>query len=161
ANRLESAEELLDELRAAVLVAACSGRLGEDVDAVGKSPSQWPSEWTVTTLGELAVHVTSGSRSWAKYCCDSGASFILAQNLRDDRLSLEGVAHVAPPGGAEANRTKVDLADLLVTITGANVTKTGWVAGAIGEAYVSQHVAVVRLENPDLAPFLYLWLLSP
>jgi type I restriction enzyme S subunit len=158
---LESAEELLDDLRASVLVDACSGKLTFDLSGGRDSESGWPSGWRAATLGELAARVTSGSRGWAKYYAEMGPVFIRAQNLRDDRLSVEGIAHVDPPDGAEAKRTRVEVADLLITITGANVTKTGWVEGEIGEAYVNQHVALVRCRDTSLAPFLYLWLLSP
>jgi type I restriction enzyme S subunit len=49
----------------------------------------------------------------------------------------------------------------LVTITGANVTKSAIVNSDLGEAYVSQHVALVRPVDPLIAEYLYLWLLSP
>jgi type I restriction enzyme S subunit len=49
---------------------------------------------------------------------------------------------------------------LLVTITGANVGKTAIVATSIAEAYVSQHVALIRLNEPSNSRFLHLWLTS-
>ena len=50
--------------------------------------------------------------------------------------------------------------DVLITITGANVTKTGIVSSDFGAAYVSQHVALCR-PSTSLAPaFLYWYLLS-
>ncbi len=39
---------------------------------------------------------------------------------------------------------KIQVGDLLITITGANVTKTAFIGTNIGEAYVSQHVALAR-----------------
>lgn len=48
-----------------------------------------------------------------------------------------------------------------MTITGANVTKSAVVKTDIGEAYVSQHVALVRPVDPAISEYLYLWLVSP
>jgi type I restriction enzyme S subunit len=55
----------------------------------------------------------------------------------------------------------VQKADLLITITGANVTKSAFVDRDIGEAYVNQHVALVRPVLPDLTEYLHLWTISP
>src|SRR5258707_632462 len=57
--------------------------------------------------------------------------------------------------------TRVQVADLLVTVTCANVTKTALEALDLGEAYVSQHVALVRLVDALVAPFVHLWIVSP
>jgi type I restriction enzyme S subunit len=71
------------------------------------------------------------------------------------------MAHVRPPKGSEGERTKVREGDLLVTITGANVTKSAFVDRAIGEAYVNQHVALGRPILPTLTEYLHLWIVSP
>jgi type I restriction enzyme, S subunit len=52
----------------------------------------------------------------------------------------------------------VKLNDVLVTITGANVGKAAYVTHDVGEAYVSQHVALIRLCDPSLAPWVHRWL---
>jgi type I restriction enzyme S subunit len=87
--------------------------------------------------------------------------FIRAQNINTDRLCFDDIAHVLPPDSAEGRRTRVKRGDILITITGANVTKTALVEEEIEESYISQHVALVRLIAPDNAPFLYLWTISP
>jgi type I restriction enzyme S subunit len=48
----------------------------------------------------------------------------------------------------------------LITITGANVGKAAVISEAIDEAYVSQHVALVRLYDKRLVDHLHLWLVS-
>ena len=105
--------------------------------------------------------MTSGSRGWADYYSDQGDIFIRAQNLKHDRLDLGDIAYVRlPEGNTEGVRTRVQLGDVLITITGANVTKTGLVDRELGIAYVSQHVALCRATS-DLQPeFLYWYLLS-
>ena len=121
---------------------------------------QLPTGWATTTLEQLTEFITSGSRGWAKYYSDNGSTFIRAQNLKYDRLDLSDVAYVSIPNGAEGTRTKVCKGDLLVTITGANVTKTGYVKNELEDAYVNQHVALCRLVYPQLIQFVYYFVIS-
>jgi type I restriction enzyme S subunit len=116
--------------------------------------------WTWATLDQLTCFVTSGSRGWAEYYSSTGPIFIRAANLNQDRLDLSDVAHVDVPNGSEGARTAVAKGDVLITITGANVTKTGRVEAELGEAYVSQHVALVRPSLPELSEYLYWWIIS-
>lgn len=116
--------------------------------------------WTYRTLGELTEFITSGSRGWAEYYSDSGSLFIRAQNLNRDYLSLEDIAFVSPPQSAEGRRTQVKYGDLLITITGANTTKAGWVNTILEDAYVSQHVALCRPVSDKLSEFIYRFVIS-
>ncbi len=129
-QRLASVLLILKRFRQSVLAAACSGKLTEDwrqrdvQDEVIAVESSLPNSWSGATLGELATLVTSGSRGWAQHYSDVGPLFIRAQDINTDALVLDEVAHVRPPRGAEGLRTRVAPGDLLVTITGANVTRT-------------------------------------
>lgn len=58
-------------------------------------------------------------------------------------------------------RTQVSMGDLLIVITGAGVTNPARLIGDIGEAYVSQHVGLIRLADNRLRPWLLLWLMAP
>jgi len=120
-----------------------------------------PLEWPIVSLDALTTLVTSGSRGWAAHYSETGPLFIRAQNVNSDRLVLDDIAHVQPPDSAEGRRTQVQFGDLLVTITGANVTKTGVVDRELDEAYVSQHVALVRPIDPELSRYLHFWVISP
>jgi type I restriction enzyme S subunit len=113
-----------------------------------------PEEWEVQPLGELSDFVTSGSRGWAQFYSESGALFIRSQNVRDGRLSFEDVQYVTPPTGAEGNRTKVRLNDLLITITGNSVGNVALVEQTFDEAYISQHVGLVRLKEPSRGAYV-------
>ena len=110
---------------------------------------------------QISSLITSGSRGWAKYYSDKGAVFIRAQDINTDRLLLNAVARVKPPAGAEGTRTRVKENDILITITGANVTKAAVVNCPIKEGYVSQHVALVRPALTELAHWLHLWTIGP
>lgn len=187
AARLQAAHAVVECLRAAVIAAACSGRLtadwrernpsqkggerliselealrgGRRVLAVDEQLLDPPTGWKAVSLDRLLAHVTSGSRGWARFYSDDGPLFIRAQNIRTDRLDLTDAAHVRPPEGAEGARTRVCSGDLLVTITGANVTRAAFVQSEISEAYVNQHVALARPLMREMTEFLHLWLVSP
>jgi type I restriction enzyme S subunit len=111
-----------------------------------------PSQWKVKSLGELASFVTSGSRGWAQYYSESGAIFIRIGNLTREHINLRlnDMVNVTPPESAEGKRTQVQIGDVLISIT-ADLGVIGVANASIGEAYVNQHVSLVRLDEPDLA----------
>ena len=119
-----------------------------------------PNGWCWTSLDVLTEFITSGSRGWAEFYADTGPLFVRAQNINTDKLVLDDVAHVRPPAGSEGIRTKIERGDLLIAITGANVTKAAPVEIDLGEAYVSQHVALARLLAPELLTYIHLWTVS-
>jgi type I restriction enzyme S subunit len=120
-----------------------------------------PAGWARTTVGRLASLVTSGSRGWAEFYSDSGASFVRAQNIRFGRLRLDDLAHVTLPPRNEGKRTRVEMDDVLIVITGAGVTTPAWVNVDLREAYVSQHVGLVKLRLKAVAPWVLLCLMAP
>ncbi len=120
-----------------------------------------PEGWSWGTVEQLTSLITSGSRGWGDLYSENGPLFIRAQDIKTDALKLDGAARVQLPSNNEGVRTRVRQHDLLVTITGANVTKAAIVSHAIEEAYVSQHVALLRPVLPILAPYLYDWIISP
>lgn len=113
-----------------------------------------PEDWDVYSLGKLSEFVTSGSRGWAKYYSRSGPLFIRSQNIRDGHLDLTDRQCVVPPVGAEGSRTRINFSDLLITITGNNVGNVAWVQNELGEAYISQHVGLVRLLDSSSACYI-------
>lgn len=113
-----------------------------------------PEDWEVKPLGALASFVTSGSRGWAQYYSETGALFIRSQNVRDGRLSFEDTQYVSPPSGAEGDRTKVETNDVLITITGNSVGNVALVEHSFDEAYISQHVGLVRLKQPTVGAYI-------
>jgi type I restriction enzyme S subunit len=120
-----------------------------------------PDGWCWSTLEQLSSVITSGSRGWGDLYSDSGPLFIRAQDIKTDSLLLQDAARVELPTDSEGTRTLVRRSDLLVTITGANVTKTALVDHQIEEAYVSQHVGLVRPVMPETSSYLYIWIVSP
>ncbi|HXH41723.1 MAG TPA: restriction endonuclease subunit S [Thermoanaerobaculia bacterium] len=58
-------------------------------------------------------------------------------------------------------RAQVLQDDILITITGANVTKAARVTYRIPEAYVSQHIALTRPRWSEMSHWLHLCFISP
>lgn len=119
---------------------------------------QLPEGWAWANLDQLTEFVTSGSRGWAEYYAERGATFIRSQNINKDWLDLSDIAFVNPPQNSEGSRTRVQRDDLLLTITGANVGKSAHVDRDLDEAYVSQHVALIRPIDATLSAYLHLFL---
>jgi type I restriction enzyme, S subunit len=117
-----------------------------------------PQGWVWASVAQLSEFITSGSRGWADYYADTGATFIRSQNINKDWLDLSDIAFVNPPLGSEGARTRVQKDDVLLTITGANVGKAARVETELDEAYVSQHVALIRPIYASLAEVLHLCL---
>lgn len=112
-----------------------------------------PREWEVRPLAEVAEFVTSGSRGWAAHYADTGALFIRIGNLTRDHINLrfDSVVRVRPPRSREGRRTSVEAGDLLISIT-ADLGIVGVAPADLSEAYVNQHVALVRLDRAVVNP---------
>ena len=123
--------------------------------------SPLPDGWAWASAEQLTLLVTSGSRGWGEFYSDAGPLFIRAQDIKTDSLKLDGVARVTLPAKAEGLRSSVENRDLLITITGANVTKSAIVRGLSEVAFVSQHVALLKPVCREAAAFQFLCIVSP
>lgn len=119
-----------------------------------------PPQWQRCTYRSLTSLVTSGSRGWKEFYAPSGSIFIRTQNIKTDRLILDDVAFVQVPERNDGKRAQVKRDDILITITGANVTKAARVESELSEAYVSQHIALTRPRWSPIAPWLHLCFIS-
>jgi type I restriction enzyme S subunit len=119
-----------------------------------------PNGWTWATVDQLTYLVTSGSRGWGDFYADEGVLFIRAQDIKTDALNIGNAARVNIVVDAEGTRSSVSEDDILVTITGANVTKSALVPPLGEVAFVSQHVALLKLCLPATAKFVFSWIVS-
>jgi type I restriction enzyme S subunit len=160
-GKLASADTLLAQIKAE-REQRYQGRYQEPLLPEADLLLDVPKGWHLVTLDQLSILITSGSRGWAQYYSETGDYFIRAQDINTDRLELDHVSYVKPPQGAEGKRTSVQLGDLLITITGANVTKSALVNLELPKAaYVNQHVGLVRLTELVDRKFIYYWIISP
>jgi type I restriction enzyme S subunit len=117
--------------------------------------------WKHVPLNEHLTFLTSGSRGWAEHYVKHGKRFIRSLDVQMNKISDEDACYVNPPEGAEAERTRVQDGDVLLTITGSKVGRVAFVPDGFGEAYVSQHVAILRLNTTIRPRFLSMFLSLP
>jgi type I restriction enzyme S subunit len=113
-----------------------------------------PRELRTTALGHHLTFLTSGSRGWAQHYSPSGARFVRSLDVRMNRLGSEDVVYVNPPIGAEAKRCRIQKDDVLLTITGSRIGRVAPVTIDLGQSYVSQHVAILRLDKKLIPEYL-------
>lgn len=117
--------------------------------------------WTASRLKNVAKFVTSGPRGWSQYYSDAGPIFLRITNVARSRIDLllADLQRVVPPTNAEGVRTIVEAGDILVSIT-ADIGSVGIVPEGLGSAYVSQHLALVRLNHRLVDPRFVAYSLS-
>ena len=150
---------LLQEKRQALISQAVTKGLDPDVP-MKDSGIDWlgeiPAHWAVKRLKHVTSFITSGSRGWAQHYSDDGALFLRIGNLTRDsiHLRMNDLQFVTPPDGSEGERTRVQVGDVLVSIT-AYIGSIAVVEDDLGDAYVNQHIALTR---PRIAQAHPLWI---
>lgn len=128
------------------------------------SPLGWiPKEWDIATLEAVSSTVTSGSRDWARFYAESGALFVRIGNLTREHINFrfDSTIYVRPPRNADGQRTRLEPGDILISIT-ADLGIVGVVPDGMGEAYINQHIALVRPNLGAVNPrFVGHYLASP
>lgn len=114
----------------------------------------------IKSLGDYLSFVTSGSRGWAEFYAPTGSRFIRSLDVRMNYIGDEDVAFVIPPDNAEARRTRVMAGDVLLTITGSRIGRVAPVPTNLKGAYISQHVAILRVDPKHINPIYLSFFLS-
>lgn len=134
----------------------------------GELSAKWREEhdvkmdsWQHQMSKDLFEYVTSGSRGWAQYYADSGAVFIRMGNLNHGTIELDftDTQYVNLPDKIEGQRSKVQKGDILLSIT-ADVGMVGFVRNDDIEAYINQHVAMIRPKLEIYSEYLAWYLVS-
>jgi type I restriction enzyme S subunit len=147
---------LLNEQKQAIIHRAVTRGLDPSVP-LKDSGVPWlgeiPAHWEVRRLKSLSRFVTSGSRGWARYYADAGLVFLRIGNISTTSvdLRLKRITYVMPPAGAEGERTRAIPDDVLLSIT-AQIGAVGVVPYGLGEAFVNQHTALIRLRPERVVP---------
>ena len=111
---------------------------------------------------ELSSVVTSGSRGWAKYYTDNkDARFVRITDLTRDKITLQNnnIQYISLPQNVEGKRSLLQPNDVLVSIT-ADLGSIALVPSNIGEAYINQHIAMIRFKNSKQGKFMAYYLRS-
>jgi type I restriction enzyme S subunit len=122
------------------------------------TPATDPKKSPIAELGQYIDFLTSGSRGWAEHYAKSGSRFIRSLDVQMNRIPNDNAVFVDPPAGAEAERTRVKADDVLLTVTGSRIGRVAPVPASLEGAYVSQHVAIIRLKAGLLPKFLSMFL---
>ncbi len=131
--------------------------------SVDEIPFSLPFGWLWSRIGELCTKTGSGStpRGGKAVYRKVGVPFLRSQNVHDDGLRLDDVAYIPPNIHLRMGGTAVRSKDLLLNITGGSLGRCCRVPDEFGEANVSQHVAIIRLAESEMAEFLHRLVLSP
>jgi type I restriction enzyme S subunit len=153
-------EELFSELdKAAETLKTTKEQLGVYRQAVLKEAFEGITE--KVSIRNLTCLVTSGSRGWAKYYSDHGARFIRITDLTRDKIYLknDNIQYVDLPSNAEGKRSLLLKNDVLVSIT-ADLGSIALVPSNVGEAYINQHIAMIRFKNAEQGEYMAWYLKS-
>ncbi len=158
-ERLDRIPLILKRFRQSVLAAATTGQLTEEWR---RDKNRSLESWKTEPGEKIFSFITSGSRGWAAYYSNSGAIFLRVGNLNHDtiELDLEKIQYVNPPIGSEGKRTRIVVGDILVSIT-ADIGMVALVNEDIGEAYINQHLCLMRQTGEYQSTYLAYYLASP
>lgn len=158
-DRLDQVPLILRRFRQSVLSAAIAGELTQDWRV---STNRSFNSWQEISSERVFPYVTSGSRGWASYYSQEGALFLRVGNLDREtiELDLQDPQHVKPPVSAEGKRTRIEVGDILISIT-ADVGMVAFIREDIGEAYINQHLCLARQTGEYSGAYLAYYLASP
>jgi type I restriction enzyme S subunit len=119
-----------------------------------------PESLKLEPLGKHLRFVTSGGRGWAKFYNSDGARFIRSLDVQMNFIGDIDKTYVVPPDNAEARRTRVQNGDVLLTITGSRIGRVAPAPKDLEGAFISQHVAILRIDPETLDPRFLSFFLS-
>jgi type I restriction enzyme S subunit len=93
-------------------------------------------------------------RGGADSYVSSGVAFLRSQNVYDDGLRLDDVAYISEDVDKTMSRTRLQVNDVLLNITGASIGRSSIVPEDVLPANVNQHVCIVRPSATISAQFL-------
>ena len=129
----------------------------------GDVPFEIPGNWIWVRLGDICSKTGSGStpRGGKSVYQRDGVPFLRSQNVYDDGLRLDDVAYITHETHEKMSGTAVQPGDLLLNITGGSIGRCCHVRSGLGQANVSQHVAIIRVAVDGIQPYLHRLILSP
>ena len=112
-----------------------------------------PKEWDCLTIEQVKDFITSGSRGWAKYYSIEGSKFIRITNLKRNQIEIDlsDLKFVKLPTSIEGIRSKLIEGDLLISIT-ADLGIIAVVSSTLEDAFINQHISLVRLSSSLVVP---------
>ena len=162
----EPASELLKRIATEKARLVKAGEIKETSLASPISPNNarfnLPIGWAWSTIGGICSKTGSGStpRGGKAAYKPRGIVFLRSQNIYDDGLRLNDVAYIDSTTHERMSGTTVGKLDLLLNITGGSIGRCCLVPKGLGEANISQHVAIIRTAIDGPQRFLHCLILS-
>ena len=137
------------------------GRESEPACIDDEIPFDIPEGWEWARLSTFFTKMGSGSTpvGGRKVYKDEGPMIIRSQNVHNDGLRLNDVAHF-DRSLFERRSTHVEMNDMLLNITGASIGRCAIVCDEIGDADVNQHVLIMRPIHSCTNAFMHLAICS-
>jgi type I restriction enzyme, S subunit len=140
--------DLLKEKRQAVISHAVTQGLNPQAP-MKPSGIEWlgdvPAHWEVSRVKSVSTFTTSGPRGWSDRVGDEGALFIQSGDLNQSLgVVFSGAKRVSVADDAEAARTILRDGDVVVCITGAKTGNVAVCSRVPEDAYVNQHLCLIR-----------------
>ena len=138
------------------------GRESEPVCIDDEIPFEIPAGWEWARLGSVFTKMGSGSTpaGGRKVYRDEGPMLIRSQNVHNEGLRLDDVAHFAYSLFAKRG-SHVLPNDMLLNITGASIGRCAIVPNTFGDADVNQHVLIMRPVSTTFSEYLHAAIISP
>ena len=140
---------LLAEYRRSVISEAVTKGLDPDVpmrdsgiEWIGEIPEAWGLVYQ--KLGALKIGSGKTPRGGSEVYLNDGVPFIRSQNVYDEGLILDGIAHISEEVDSEMSSTRVFPGDLLLNITGGSIGRCCKCPEGLEHANVNQHVCIIR-----------------
>jgi type I restriction enzyme, S subunit len=160
----EPAAKLIERIaRRAPQLEISPKEIGTGLIDANEAPFKIPSNWIWVRLGDICSKTGSGStpRGGRSVYQRSGVPFLRSQNVHNDGLHLDDVAYITPETHERMSGTAVEPGDLLLNITGGSIGRCCLVPSGLGQANVSQHVAIIRTAIAGTQGYLRQLALSP
>ena len=139
------------------------GHVLSDTCIADEAPlEELPKGWAWVRLSTLLTKMGSGSTpaGGRKVYQDEGPLLIRSQNVHNEGLKLEDVAHFAY-SLFKKRGSHVLPNDILLNITGASIGRCAIVPNPFEEADVNQHVLIMRPVDSTLNHYLHIAIVSP
>lgn len=126
-------------------------------------PFALPSGWEWVRLGSITTKLGAGKTPLGgeKNYVREGVKFIRSQNVWNNGLYLDGIAHITFETNESMNGSIVRSKDILINITGASIGRSSLVPDDFDIANVNQHVAIVRLVEDSIRHYIHTCIISP
>lgn len=120
-----------------------------------------PEGWATSTIGELSSRVTKGTtpKTYGFQYQTRGVRFVKAESLAQGRIQQQLCAYVSKEAHDSFTRSQLQSQDVLFTIAGT-LGRVATVEDEDVPANTNQAVSIIRLLEPELAPYIARFLTS-